>query len=205
MGEDPYLVAMLGAAYVRGLQSAGVLATLKHFAGYSASRGARNHGPVPMGRRELMDVILPPFETALALAGAGSVMNSYSDVDGVPAGADSWLLTDLLRGEWGFDGTVVSDYWAIPFLANDAPGRGGLRRGGGLALDAGIDVELPDTIGFGPGLGEKVRRGELAEAVVDRAVRRLLTQKVDARAPRRGLDAGALGGGSQRHRLRLPW
>ena len=87
IGEDPYLVAMLGAAYVRGLQSAGVLATLKHFAGYSASRGARNHGPVPMGRRELMDVILPPFETAITLAGAGSVMNSYSDVDGVPAGA----------------------------------------------------------------------------------------------------------------------
>ena len=86
MGEDPYLVSMLGAAYVRGLQSAGVLATLKHFAGYSASRGARNHGPVPMGRRELMDVILPPFEMAVTLAGAGSVMNSYSDVDGVPAG-----------------------------------------------------------------------------------------------------------------------
>ena len=70
IGEDPYLVATLGAAYVRGLQSAGVLATLKHFAGYSASRGARNHGPVPMGRRELIDVILPPFETAITLAGA---------------------------------------------------------------------------------------------------------------------------------------
>ena len=69
IGEDPYLVATLGAAYVRGLQSTGVLATLKHFAGYSASRGARNHGPVPMGRRELIDVILPPFETAITLAG----------------------------------------------------------------------------------------------------------------------------------------
>ena len=66
IGEDPYLVGMLGAAYVRGLQSAGVLATLKHFAGYSASRAARNHGPVPMGRRELLDVILPPFEAAIA-------------------------------------------------------------------------------------------------------------------------------------------
>jgi len=114
LGEDPYLVAMLGAAYVRGLQSAGVLATLKHFAGYSASRGARNHGPVPMGRWELMYVILPPFEAAVALADAGSVMNSYSDVDGLPAGADSWLLTDLLRDDWGFAGTVVSDYWAVP-------------------------------------------------------------------------------------------
>src|SRR5689334_16155507 len=84
MGEDPYLVAMLGAAYVRGLQGAGVIATLKHFAGYSASRGARNHGPVPMGRRELMDVIMPSFETAIA-AGARSVMAAYNDIDGVPA------------------------------------------------------------------------------------------------------------------------
>src|SRR5215207_1568822 len=103
MGEDPYLVSMLGAAYVRGLQSAGVIATCKHFAGYSASRGARNHGPVPMGRRELMDVILPPFEAAVTQARAGSVMNSYADVDNVPAGADSWLLTDLLRDQWGFE------------------------------------------------------------------------------------------------------
>ena len=179
MGEDPYLVAMLGAAYVRGLQSAGVLATLKHFAGYSASRGARNHGPVPMGRRELMDVILPPFETAIALAGAGSVMNSYSDVDGVPAGADSWLLTDLLRDEWGFDGTVVSDYWAVPFLATMHRVAADFDEAGAVALAAGIDVELPDTIGFGPGLVEKVRRGELPEAVVDRAARRVLTQKVE--------------------------
>ena len=85
MGEDPYLVSVLGAAYVRGLQSAGVIATLKHFAGYSAARAGRNHGPVSMGRRELMEVILPPFETAVTQAGAGSVMNSYSDVDGVPA------------------------------------------------------------------------------------------------------------------------
>jgi beta-glucosidase-like glycosyl hydrolase len=76
MGEDPYLVSMLGAAYVRGLQSGGVIATLKHFAGYSAARAARNHGPVPMGRRELMDVILPSFETAIRVARAGSVMNS---------------------------------------------------------------------------------------------------------------------------------
>ena len=117
MGEDPYLVAMLGAAYVRGLQSAGVLATVKHFAGYSASRAARNHGPVSMGRRELLDVVLPPFESAVVAAGAGSVMNSYADVDGVPAGADSWLLTEVLRDQWGFTGTVVSDYWAVPFLA----------------------------------------------------------------------------------------
>src|SRR6478752_1248596 len=179
MGEDPYLVAMLGAAYVRGLQSAGVLATLKHFAGYSASRGARNHGPVPMGRRELMDVILPPFEMAIALADAGSVMISFSDVDGVPAGADSWLLTDLLRGEWGFAGTVVSDYWAVPFLATMHRVAVDFDEAGVLALAAGIDVELPDTIGFGPGLVERVRRGELSEDVVERAARRHLRHKVE--------------------------
>ncbi len=192
IGEDPYLVAMLGSAYVRGLQSAGVIATLKHFAGYSASRGARNHGPVPMGRRELLDVILPTFETAIAAAGAGSVMNSYSDVDGVPAVADSWLLTDLLRGEWGFTGTVVSDYWAIPFLATMHHVAADAGDAGAQALAAGLDVELPDTLGFGAGLIERVRRGEVPEALVDRAARRLLRAEGRARAARPGLDAGGV-------------
>ncbi len=179
MGEDPYLVAMLGAAYVRGLEGAGVIATLKHFAGYSASRAARNHGPVPMGRRELMDMILPPFETAIVEGGARSVMNSYSDLDGVPAAADPWLLTDLLRDEWGFTGTVVSDYWAIPFLATMHQVAADTDEAGVQALTAGIDVELPDTLGFGRHLAERVRRGELPESLVDRAARRLLTQKVE--------------------------
>ncbi|MFI7421258.1 glycoside hydrolase family 3 N-terminal domain-containing protein [Nonomuraea sp. NPDC049684] len=178
MGEDPYLVSMLGTAYVRGLESAGVIATLKHFAGYSASRAARNHGPVPMGRRELMDMILPPFEAALTLGGARSVMNSYSDVDGVPAAVDSWLLTDLLREEWGFTGTVVSDYWAVPFLATMHQVAADPADAGAQALAAGLDVELPDTLGFGANLVERVRRGELPEALIDRAARRLLTQKV---------------------------
>jgi beta-glucosidase len=179
LGEDPYLVAMLGAAYVRGLQSAGLLATLKHFAGYSASRAARNHGPVPMGRRELMDVILLPFEAAVTLAEAGSVMNSYSDVDGVPAGVDSWLLTELLRDDWGFAGTVVLDYWSVPFLATMHRVAADFDEAGVLALAAGIDVELPDTISFGSGLVAKVRRGELCAEVVDRAARRHLRQKVE--------------------------
>ncbi|MEV4111762.1 glycoside hydrolase family 3 N-terminal domain-containing protein [Nonomuraea sp. NPDC049695] len=178
MGEDPYLVSMLGAAYVRGLENAGIIATLKHFAGYSASRAARNHGPVPMGRRELMDMILPTFETAIALGGARSVMNSYSDVDGVPAGADPWLLTEVLREEWGFTGTVVSDYWAVPFLATMHHVAADTLEAGAQALIAGIDVELPDTLGFGQHLVERVRGGELPESLIDRAVRRLLTQKV---------------------------
>jgi beta-glucosidase-like glycosyl hydrolase len=179
MGEDPYLVSMLGAGYVRGLQSAGIIATLKHFAGYSAARAARNHGPVPMGRRELMDVILPSFETAIRVGRAGSVMNSYSDVDGVPAAADSWLLTDLLRDEWGFTGTVVSDYWAVPFLATMHKVAADTGEAGAQAIAAGIDVELPDTLGFGAGLVERVRAGEVPEELVDRAARRLLTQKVE--------------------------
>jgi beta-glucosidase-like glycosyl hydrolase len=178
IGEDPYLVAMVGSAYVRGLQSSGVMATLKHFAGYSASRAGRNHGPVSMGRRELLDFILPTFETAIATAGAGSVMSSYSDIDGLPAGADAWLFTSVLRDDWGFDGTVVSDYWAVPFLATMHRVAADAAAAGALALSAGIDVELPDTIGFGAGLVEKVESGEISEDLVDRAARRLLLQKV---------------------------
>ena len=186
IGEDPYLVATLGTAYVQGLQSAGVIATLKHFAGYSASRAARNHGPVSMGPRELRDVILPSFETAIALGGAGSVMNSYSDVDGVPAGANPWLLTEVLREEWGFEGTVVSDYWAVPFLASMHRVAPGHAEAGALALEAGIDVELPDTLGYGAGLVELVRSGALDEALVDRAARRALLAKAQLGL----LDAG---------------
>ena len=178
MGEDPYLVATIASAYVRGLQDSGVIATLKHFAGYSASRGARNHGPVPMGRRELIDVILPPFEAAIRTGGAGSVMNSYADVDGVPAGADPWLLTEVLREEWGFTGTVVSDYWAVPFLATMHGVAADLADAGAQALSAGIDVELPDTIGYGTELTAKVRSGEVPQEHVDRAAHRVLTQKV---------------------------
>src|SRR6201991_4278607 len=174
IGEDPYLVAMLGSAYVRGLQGSGVIATLKHFAGYSAARGARNHGPVSMGRRELMDVILPSFETAIREGGAGSVMNSYSDVDGMPAGADPWLLTEVLRDQWAFTGTVVSAYWAVPFLATTHKIAEDAGDAGAQALTAGIDVELPDTLGFGPDLANRV-----PEELIDRAARRLLTQKAE--------------------------
>jgi beta-glucosidase-like glycosyl hydrolase len=179
MGEDPYLVATLGSAYVRGLEDAGIVATLKHFAGYSASRAARNHAPAPVGRRELMDVILPPFETAIAVGGARSVMNAYCDVDGVPAGADSWLLTDLLRGEWGFTGTVVSDYYAVAYLAAMHHVAADTDEAGVLALTAGIDVELPNTDGFGQHLARRVQDGELSESIVDSAVRRILTQKIE--------------------------
>ncbi|WBQ04322.1 glycoside hydrolase family 3 N-terminal domain-containing protein [Kribbella sp. CA-293567] len=178
MGEDPYLVGILGSAYVRGLQSAGIVATLKHFAGYSASRAGRNHGPVSIGRRELLDVILPTFELAIATADAGSVMTSYSDLDGLPAGVDPWLFTQVLRDEWGFAGTVVSDYWAVPFLASMHRVAATADDAGALALAAGTDVELPDAIGFGAGLVKRVESGELSEDLIDRAARRVLLQKV---------------------------
>lgn len=177
LGEDPYVVGTLGSAYVRGLESAGIVATLKHFAGYSASRAARNHAPVAMGRRELHDVILPPFEMAIREGGARSVMNSYNDIDGVPAGADESLLTGILRDEWGFEGTVVSDYWSIAFLASMHRVAGSNGEAGALALRAGIDVELPDTLCYGQELLDMVRSGAVPEKYVDRAVRRVLRQK----------------------------
>ncbi len=179
LGEDPYLVATTGTAYVRGLESAGIIATLKHFAGYSASKAARNHAPVSMGPREFADVILPPFETAIREGGARSVMNSYADVDGMPAGADPSLLTRLLREEWGFEGTVVSDYWSIAFLRTMHRIAATEGEAGAIALTAGIDVELPDTLCYGEPLAELVRAGTVSEGLVDRAVRRVLRQKTE--------------------------
>lgn len=179
IGEDPHLVGTVGAAYVHGLEQAGVVATLKHFAGYSASRAGRNLAPVPMGRRELADVILPPFEMALRHGGARSVMHSYADVDGVPAAADAGLLTDLLREEWGFDGTVVADYYGIAFLHTLHAVADGLGSAARLALTAGVDVELPSTHAYGGPLLEAVRAGDVAEDLVDRALRRVLTQKCE--------------------------
>ncbi|MFD8812923.1 glycoside hydrolase family 3 protein [Streptomyces sp. NPDC059627] len=176
-GEDPYLAGEMGEAYVLGLQSAGVYATLKHFAGYSSSMGGRNHAPVGMGRRELADVILPPFERAVA-AGVGSVMNSYAEIDGEAPAASRRLLTGVLRDQWGFEGTVVSDYWSLPFLVTAHRVAADLSAAGALGLAAGLDVELPDQRGFGPALVEAVRRSEVTEAEVDRAVRRVLRQKV---------------------------
>ncbi|WP_344489714.1 glycoside hydrolase family 3 N-terminal domain-containing protein [Nonomuraea monospora] len=179
IGEDPYLVGTLGAAYVRGLEGAGLVATLKHFAGYSNSRGGRNLAPVAMGRRELADVLLPPFEMALRLGGARSVMNSYAEIDGVPVAADESILTGLLRDEWGFEGTVVADYFSVRFLErlHGVAGDGG--QAAGLALRAGIDVELPTVDTFGAPLVDAVKAGSVDEALIDRALRRVLVQKAE--------------------------
>lgn len=178
IGEDPHLVGLVGSAYVRGLESAGVVATLKHFVGYSASRAGRNLAPVSAGSRELADVLLPPFEMALR-AGARSVMNSYSDVDGVPVAADPSLLTDLLRGTYGFTGTVVADYFSVTFLQTLHGVAGDKGDAARQALQAGIDVELPTVSCFGEPLLKAIEAGEVELALVDRAVERVLRQKCE--------------------------
>ncbi len=179
IGEDPYLIGSIGAAYVRGLESAGIVATLKHFVGYSASRTGRNLAPVSMGPRERADVMLQPFEMVLRDGRPRSVMNAYTDTDGVASAGDRALLTDLLRGELGFDGTVVADYFAVAFLQLHHRVVGSIGEAAALALEAGIDVELPTVHGYGQPLIDEVRQGRLAEAVVDTALRRVLRQKAE--------------------------
>ncbi len=176
IGEDPFLVGTIGSAYVRGLQSSGVIATLKHFVGYSSSRAGRNFAPVSIGRRELANVMLPPFEMALR-DGAGSVMNCYTDIDGVPVAADKSLLSELLRGEYGFTGTVVSDYFAVAFLQTLHGVAPSLGAAAGMALEAGIDIELPNVNAYGEELLGLVGPGGVDPGLVDRAVRRVLAQK----------------------------
>ncbi|MEO8261951.1 MAG: glycoside hydrolase family 3 N-terminal domain-containing protein [Pseudolysinimonas sp.] len=177
IGEDPYLVGTIGSAYVRGLESAGIVATLKHFVGYSASRAGRNLAPVSVGPRELADVLLPPFEMAIREGRPRSVMNAYTDSDGVPSAADAALLTGLLRDTWGFEGTVVADYFAVAFLKMLHGVSGTWGEAAAAALTAGIDVELPTVHTFGAPLVEAVRNGVLDEAIIDRALRRVLAQK----------------------------
>ncbi|MEU0129907.1 glycoside hydrolase family 3 N-terminal domain-containing protein [Streptomyces sp. NPDC006289] len=179
IGEDPYLVATIGTAYVRGLESAGIVATLKHFAGYSASAGARNLAPVRAGAREMADVILPPFEMAVREGGARSVMHSYAEIDGVPAAADPSLLTGLLRDTWGFSGTVVADYFGIGFLETLHKVAGNRADAARLALTAGVDVELPTVRSYGDELVAAVRDGLVAGELVDRALHRVLLQKCE--------------------------
>jgi beta-xylosidase len=179
LGEDPYLVATVGTAYVRGLQSAGVIATLKHFVGYSGSSDGRNHGPVTLGPRDLADVLLPPFEMAVRDGHAGSVMPAYTAIDGLPTSADHGLLTRLLRDQWGFTGTVVSDYFAVSFLELLQLVAGSPAEAAGLALAAGVDVELPTVRCYGEPLLAAVRDGRVDESLVDQAAARVLAQKCE--------------------------
>lgn len=176
IAEDPLVVGTVGTAYIRGLQSEGVHATLKHFVGYSASKAGRNHAPVSAGQREIEDVLLPPFEMAIREGGARSVMNSYVDIDGVPVTADPRYLTGILRERWGFDGVVVSDYFAVDFLRSMHKVAADSADAARIALTAGIDVELPSPDAYVT-LAEQVRDGRLPPDILDRAVGRVLAQK----------------------------
>lgn len=181
-GEDVYLTTAMSVAFVRGLQgddlATGVMATGKHFLGYSMAEAGQNMAATQLGDRELYDIYATPFEAAIKLAGLGSIMNSYSDIDGVPAGASRALLTDLLRGRMGFEGSVVSDYSTVEWLFTRQFTAGSPAEAGTLALKAGLDVELPSVVGYGQNLVAEIKAGRLDEAVLDEAVRRVLIDKI---------------------------
>jgi beta-glucosidase len=180
-GEDPYLVSRLGVAYVRGLQGEdrrqGIVATGKHFVGYSASEGGLNWAPAHIPQRELLEVFAAPFEAAVREAGLGSIMNAYHELDGVPCGASRELLETLLREDLGFDGPVVSDYFAIRMLMSYHQVAASKAEAAQLALEAGIDVELPAPNCYGEPLREALAVGSVNTALVDRSVARLLRMK----------------------------
>ncbi|MDU0331093.1 glycoside hydrolase family 3 N-terminal domain-containing protein [Paenibacillus barengoltzii] len=180
-GEDAYLISEMAVASVEGLQGENldgedsVAATLKHFVGYGSSEGGRNAGPVHMGRRELLEVDLLPFRKAVE-AGAASIMPAYNEIDGVPCTTNEEMLDDILRGEWGFDGMVITDCGAIDMLASGHDVAEDGRDAAIQAIRAGIDMEMSGVM-FGKHLVEAVRSGQLEEEVLDRAVRRVLTLK----------------------------
>ena len=178
-GEDPALAATMTRQVVDGLTDAGVDPTLKHFVGHGRPAGGRNRGPPTASLREMRDADLVPFRAGID-AGAPSVMAAYNTVDGVPCHANARLLTDLLRGEWGFEGTVVSDGRGIGMLADDYGVAADRQAAGVAALRAGVDVELPETDCFGDRLVAAVRAGLIEESVVTDAARRHLEQKAAA-------------------------
>jgi beta-glucosidase len=180
-GEDPYLAAELGCAFVAALQgddlARGVVATGKHMVGHGLAEGGLNMAPAHIGPRELHDEQLFPFEAAVRLAGLASMMPAYCDVDGVPCHASRELLTTILRDRWGFDGIVASDYIAIEMLATAHQLTDDLGEAARLALEAGLDSELPRTAAFGRPLEEAIEAGRVDTAVVDAAVARVLRLK----------------------------
>src|SRR5213595_1656349 len=184
-GEDPYLAARMGVAAVRGFQwtevtvgPTHVLATLKHMTGHGQPESGTNVGPAPYGERTLRDVFLYPFEVAIKEGGARSVMPSYNEVDGIPSHANRWLLHDVLRGEWGFGGVIVSDWFAIAQLAEIHHVAADPAEAARRALAATVDIELPDVQAYGT-LVDQVQQGRVPAAAVDSAVRRLLRAKFE--------------------------
>ena len=178
MGEDPYLVGVLATRYVKGLQGEKreLLATLKHYVGHSFSEGGRNHAPVHLGFKELNDVFALPFEMAVKQANAGSVMPAYHDIDNEPCHASRFLLTEVLRDQWGFHGLVVADYAGINLLHAHHGVAKDKAEAAALAFNAGLDIELP---GFecAEHLPQAVESRQISERKINEIVSRVLGEK----------------------------
>ena len=184
-GEDPYLASTMGVAYIEGIQGSGrgrgadgVLATGKHMVGHGIPEGGFNHAPAHLGPRELRDRFLLPFEAAVRVGGIRSMMHAYDDLDGVPCVASLELLTTILRDEWGFDGLVVSDYMGIELLERSHHVVSDMAAAARLALEAGVDSDLPTSVAYGAPLAGAIAAGDVDVALVDRSVRRTLREKV---------------------------
>ena len=181
-GEDPYLAMVLGCAYTRGIQgpelATGVAATAKHFVGHGLAEGGLNQAPAHVGPRELRDEQLLPFEAAVRSERLAAVMPAYCDVDGVPCHASHELLTTILRGEWGFDGLVASDYTAVQMLVGEHRLTADLGTAAAIAVRAGMDSELPTTAGYGAPLRSALVAGSIDESTIDEAVARTLRLKL---------------------------
>ncbi|MFX1393723.1 MAG: glycoside hydrolase family 3 N-terminal domain-containing protein [Promethearchaeota archaeon] len=182
-GEDPYLVSRMGVAYVNGLQGdslkEGIIATGKHFLGYGLSQGGRNWGPSFIPKRELLEVFAKPFEAAIQESNIGSIMNSYSEIDGIPCGISREILTNLLRNKLGFKGMVVSDYVTIELNCRMHRVASNSTEAAILAFNAGLDVELPRTAGYGRLFVKAVEKGKVSEEALNQAVNRILTKKFE--------------------------
>ncbi len=185
-GEDPYLVAEMGLAAVKGFQGKGpdidkehVIATLKHFAAHGQPESGNNIAPVNISERTLRETFFFPFKKSVEQGGVMSIMASYNEIDGVPSHANDWLLNKVLRQEWGFDGVVVSDYFAIGELLSRHHIVKDMSAAGSLALKSGVDIELPDPLAF-LSLEESILNGSLDIAYLDQAVKRILRHKFQA-------------------------
>ena len=180
-GEDPYLGSQIARAMVRGYQGDDLskentlLACVKHFALYGAIEAGRDYNTVDMSRLEMYNAYFPPYQAAVD-AGVGSVMTSFNEVDGIPASANRWLMTDVLREQWGFDGFVVTDYTAINEMT--AHGLGDLKTVSAKALRAGVDMDMVGE-GFLTTLQASLKEGEITEAHIDEACRRILIAKFE--------------------------
>jgi len=180
-GEDPYLIGQMGKAMVTGFQGTKIgeadkiISTLKHFVAYAVPEGGHNGGSVSVGERALLQYFLPPFEQAVK-AGAGSVMTAYNSIDGVPCSANPWLLNDILRKQWGFQGFVVSDLLSISGLNGGHGTASDAVDAAQQSLNAGLDVDLSGS-GYNQNLLEAVKTGRVDQQTLDRAVARVLHQK----------------------------